>query len=174
MKRIALLLALLCPAPLLAQGTPTTSGAVASSRAIWTMMIGYVSQAAQDVPEADYAYRPVPGVRSFGELIGHIAGGQYLMCAAALGEAPRDESAFDHVTGKTALMELLQQSIAYCARAYGQADAEMGASSPLFGQPQTRMYALTLNTTHVGEHYGNIVTYMRMKGMVPPSSRPRS
>jgi uncharacterized damage-inducible protein DinB len=174
MKRLVLLLALALPVPLAAQAPAGATSAVATSRGVWRMMIGYVAQAAQDMPEADYAYKPVATVRSFGELIAHIAGGQYLMCAAALGETPRAEDAFEHITGKAALVEVLTQSTAYCERAYAQADAEMGAATTLFGQQQTRMFAVTLNTTHVGEHYGNIVTYMRMKGMVPPSSRPRS
>ncbi|MDQ3081850.1 MAG: DinB family protein, partial [Gemmatimonadota bacterium] len=70
------------------------------------------------------------------------------------------------------LTAALKASTANCARAYAQSDAASAGMIKLFGQDQTRLFALMLNATHNAEHYGNIVTYMRMKGMVPPSSQP--
>ena len=143
-------------------------------RAMWTQVTRNVTLAAEELSEADYAYRPTPEVRSFGQQIGHVAGSQYMICAAALGEAQRAEDDIEKSrTTKAALVEALKASTDYCNRAYAQTDAALAADTELFGQKQSRMQVLALNAVHNGEHYGNIVTYMRMKGMVPPSSRPR-
>ena len=160
--------------PLAAQGTAPMSenASVAAVRTFWDMMTGYVTQSAQDMPEDKYGYRPTPEVRSFGELIGHVAGAQNMICAVALGEQPKGEDDIGKsVTGKAQLIEALKASTAYCARAYDQADAATRAEVELFGRKMTRFHALTLNAVHNGEHYGNIVTYLRINGMVPPSSR---
>jgi len=69
------------------------------------------------------------------------------------------------------LVAALKASTEYCARAYAQTDKAAQQSTKLFGQERTRLYALALNATHNAEHYGNIVTYLRMNGIVPPSSR---
>jgi uncharacterized damage-inducible protein DinB len=147
--------------------------AVATHRQLWQQMTGYITTAAEELPEADYAYKPTEKVRSFGELVGHVAGAQYMMCAAALGEPPRAEDEVEKAAkSKAALVAALKASTEYCARAYAQTDEAAGAQTKLFGQDFSRLFALGLNAVHNGEHYGNIVTYMRMKGMVPPSSRP--
>ncbi len=72
-------------------GAQQTNPAVETTRMLWQQMTGYVTQAAEDVPESLYGYRPTALVRSFGELIGHVAGAQNLICAAALGEPARSE-----------------------------------------------------------------------------------
>lgn len=175
MKRILMLVTLLTAAPLAAQttgnGSPGT--AVGALKREWQAISGYIGKAAEQMPEADYAFRPVAGVRTFGELIAHLAGAQYLICGAALGEPSKAEDEFEkQKLGKAALVAAFKASNEYCGRAYAQADAGMFAMTKLFGGERTRLSALTANTTHDGEHYGNIVTYMRIKGMVPPSSQP--
>lgn len=153
--------------------SPAPSGAVADTHAVWAQVTGYITQAAKDVPEADYGFRPTPEVRTFGQLIGHLAGAQNLMCAAALGEKGGAEDDVEKSkTTKADLVSALEASNAYCARAYAQADADATGATKLFGKEMTRFRALVMNATHDNEHYGNIVTYMRIKGMVPPSSRP--
>ena len=72
---------------------------------------------------------------------------------------------------KAALVKALKESTAYCAKAYAIPVSSGGMAVQLFGSPNTRFGALALNLMHDGEHYGNIVTYMRIKGLVPPSSR---
>ncbi len=175
MTRIAVALLLGCTSTLCAQGAPkrVTDPAVNTSRALWIVMRDYVTRAAEMMPEADYAFKPTKDVRSFGEIIGHVAGSQYLFCAAALGEAPRTEDEVEKsTTAKVDLVAALRASSAYCEKAYTQSDAAAARMTTLFGEQQTRLYALGENATHDAEHYGNIVTYMRLKGMVPPSSMP--
>jgi uncharacterized damage-inducible protein DinB len=139
---------------------------------LWQQLTEYITTAAAELPETTYAFRPTPEVRSFGQLIGHIAGAQYLICAAALGDPPRAEDEIERTrTTKADLLAALKASTEYCARAYAQRDLTAQQSTTLFGQTRTRLYALTLNATHNAEHYGNIVTYLRLNGIVPPSSR---
>jgi uncharacterized damage-inducible protein DinB len=146
--------------------------AVETQRQLWTQVTRQVTRAAEQMPEADYGYRPVETVRTFGQLVGHIAGAQAMMCAIALGEAPPAEDAVEKsATTKAALVAALEASTAKCEQAYAQPDAAVGAPVTMFGMNTTRLFALGMNALHNGEHYGNMVTYLRMKGMVPPSSQ---
>lgn len=181
MKRTVIALALAaCALPAAAQqgtvqpaaNTQAANASVMASRGVWEIMTRYVTRAAEQMPEADYSFRPTATVRTFGELIGHIAGAQHMFCAAALGEAPPAEDAVERsATTKEQLLQALRESTAHCERAYAQGDAATLGTVELFGRPQSRLAVLNLNAAHNGEHYGNIVTYMRIKGMVPPSSQ---
>lgn len=183
MRRPALALVLAFALPVVARAqqpvskdggsaAPAADAGVAAMRAQWQQVTAFVTAAAEELSEADYAYRPVETVRTFGQLVGHVAGSQYMMCAAALGEPARAEDEIEKsATTKAALVQALKASTAYCARAYAQPAAATAATVELFGQRQSRAQVLALNAVHNGEHYGNIITYMRMKGLVPPSSR---
>jgi uncharacterized damage-inducible protein DinB len=174
MKRFVMLLLLAAPAPALAQeqAKPAGSAGVEALRAVWESVSGYVLRSAEDMPEADYGFRPVETVRTFGQQIAHVAGSQYSMCAAALGEPPKEEDEIEKsMTTKAQLVAALRASSEYCRRAYAQSDADAARSITMYGQPRTRMYALAINATHDGEHYGNLITYLRIKGRVPPSSQ---
>ena len=177
MKRITFALAaLVFAAPAFAQA-PAAAAAigVATARSIFEGNHNYVLRSAEQMSEADYAYKPVATVRSFGELIGHVAGSEMMFCAAALGDTPKAEDDIEKtVKTKAGLVAALKSASQYCAKAYALTDADAAGSIKMFGQDQSKMWALMLNAAHVGEHYGNIVTYMRMKNMVPPSSQPRA
>jgi uncharacterized damage-inducible protein DinB len=148
------------------------SPAVGALRQNWRGVIANFTRAAEELSEADYAYRPVATVRTFGQLFGHVAGAQYAMCAAALGEPARGEDEIEKTaTTKAALVKALKASTDYCTRAYSQTDAAAAAATQLYGESVPRLHALAMNAVHDGEHYGNVVTYMRIKGLVPPSSR---
>ena len=170
MKRLTLILSLsLLAGPVAAHGQ---SAAVNTNKALWQQLTGFITTAAEELPESLYAYKPTPEVRSLGQLFAHVAGAQYLICSAAMGEASREEDAIERTqTTKTGIVAALKASTEYCNRAYAQTDAAAQAKTTLFGQEQTRLYALALNATHNGEHYGNIVTYLRINKIVPPSSR---
>ena len=146
--------------------------AIAAIREQWKGAIGNITAAANELTEAEYAYRPVAGVRTFGALVGHVAGTQNMLCAIVLGDKPAAEDAIE--TGpqtKAVLVAALTASTAYCAKAYAIAGAAAAAAVDVFGEKGTKVGALALNAVHDGEHYGNIVTYMRMQGKVPPSSK---
>jgi uncharacterized damage-inducible protein DinB len=146
--------------------------AVSTARMLWEQPTQYITAVAEELPESTYAFRPTPDVRSFGQLIGHVAGAQYLICAAALGDPPRQEDDIEKTrTRKADLVAALKASTQYCTKAYAQTDRAAQGATKLFGQERTRLYALGLNANHNAEHYGNIVTYLRLNGIVPPSSR---
>jgi uncharacterized damage-inducible protein DinB len=177
MKMPLLLLTGLClagaPAGARAQaGNTAANPAVNTTRMLWEQLTAYIVTAASELPESTYSYRPTAEVRSFGQLVGHVAGAQYLICAAAMGEPPREEDEIERSrTSKAELLAALKASTEYCGRAYQQTDRAAQQGTKLFAQERTRLYALGLNATHNAEHYGNIVTYLRLNGIVPPSSR---
>jgi len=153
-------------------GDTAANPAVNTTRMLWEQLTAYITTAAAELPESTYSYRPTAAVRSFGQLVGHVAGAQYLICAAAMGEPPREEDEIERSrTSKAELLAALKASTEYCARAYQQTDRAAQQATKLFGQEHTRLYALGLNATHNAEHYGNVVTYLRLNGIVPPSSR---
>jgi len=182
MKRMPILAVVLCAAatPVAAQqGTmqntsrPAANAAVSASKGVWQMMSGYVMRAAEQIPESEYGFHPTEQVRTIGQLVAHVAGAQHMFCAAALGEAPPAEDAVPQTGTKAQLVQALRESMEHCERAYTQVDADAMGTVTLFGQQMTRLQVLNLNAAHDGEHYGNLVTYMRMRGMVPPSSQPQ-
>ena len=126
--------------------------------------------------EADYAFKPVDSVRTFGQVLAHIAGANYLFCSAAKGEAaPHTEDEFEKTaTTKAAIVKALDESLAYCDAAFAAlTDKNAGDTVAMpFGMPKApRVSPLMGNTGHLNEHYGNLVTYFRIKGIVPPSSK---
>jgi uncharacterized damage-inducible protein DinB len=165
----SLLVIALAAAPAFAQ----SNSATAAAKLLWEGNRDYISASAVDVPEKLYSYRPTPEVRTFGELIGHVAGSQHMFCAMVLGDKPPAEDAIEKTAKtKAALIEALKKSNDYCAKAYATTDAANVAMVDLFGQQRSKLFTLLMNASHDAEHYGNIVTYMRMNKMVPPSSKP--
>jgi uncharacterized damage-inducible protein DinB len=142
----------------------------------WDDAKGNVRGSAEQMPEADYAFKPAEQVRTFGQILAHVAGANYVFCSAAKAEkSPFTEDHFEKsATTKAAIVKALGDSIAYCDAAYaGLTDAKAAESITMpFGMGSApRASALIGNTGHLQEHYGNLVTYFRIKGMVPPSSR---
>ncbi len=160
------------PVPRTASAQAPKDPAMAALYTNWQGQVDNITKAAEEMTEANYAYKPVATVRSFGELIGHVAGTQNLICAAVLGEKQPAEDAIEKTAKtKAALVAALKASTAHCVKAYNIPAASGTATIDMFGSKSTKFGALILNAVHDGEHYGNIVTYMRMKGMVPPSSK---
>jgi uncharacterized damage-inducible protein DinB len=167
--RSVILLAVVTASPLLAQSRSADS----EVRDQWTTVSNYIARSAAAVPESSYTYKPVATVRSFSQLVAHVAGSQMMFCATALGETVPAEDAFEKRTmSKAELVKALDESNAYCARAYAVDPGALSGAVKMFGQQFTKGGVLVMNATHDNEHYGNIVTYMRMLGMVPPSSQP--
>jgi uncharacterized damage-inducible protein DinB len=135
---------------------------------------GYILKSADKMPEEHYSFKPVPEVRSFAQLLGHIADAQYAFCASAMGSTPEARGIEKGKTTKADLTAALKEAFAYCDQAYDQmTDANAGETVKLFGRGRSRAGALAFNNAHDYEHYGNLVTYMRMKNLVPPSSEGR-
>ena len=148
-----------------------------SLRSQWKSVKTYYLKSAEEMPDENYGFKPVDTVRSFGEIIAHVAGANYLICSAAKGEkSPHGENEFvTSATTRAAIIKAAQESVAYCDTAFEAAtDASLGSmvASPFGSGRMPRGAALVDNIGHVNEHYGNLVTYLRIKGLVPPSSQP--
>jgi uncharacterized damage-inducible protein DinB len=166
-----LLAALAAPSTTLAQHEQHhKSGGVDAVRPLYERLRELYIKSAELMPEADYSYRPTETVRTFGEVLGHVANENFLFCANAFGVENPNKTDFEKV-GKAALLEGLKSSFTYCDRAYRMDEAKAMEETTFFGQKGTRLWVLIFNATHDSEHYGNIVTYLRMKGLVPPSSQ---
>jgi uncharacterized damage-inducible protein DinB len=154
----------------MAQDNPF-SGAIKAEYGIARMTI---TRAAEKMPEDNYAFQPTPEIRTFGQLVGHVADAQYLFCSTVLGEkSPATGSNEKTKTSKADLVAALKDAFAYCDKAYAMTDATAAEPVKFFGNPTNRLGVLAFSNMHDYEHYGNMVTYMRLKGIVPPSSEPR-
>ena len=132
-------------------------------------------RSAEKMPEENYSFKPVDTVRSYGQIVGHVADAQYLFCSIALGETNPALKIEQTKTSKADLIAALKDAFAYCDKAYdGMTDASATQMVKLFGNDAPKLGVLTVNNMHNMEHYGNLVTYMRMKNIVPPSSEPKS
>ena len=129
---------------------------------------------AEKMPEENYSFKPTPDVRSFGQIIGHVADAQYMICSAVLGEKNPAPDIEKNKTSKADLVQALKDALAYCDKAYdGLTDAQAAQTVKFFGRDQAKATVLSFNTMHNMEHYGNMVTYLRLKGLVPPTSEAR-
>lgn len=145
--------------------------AVGSVAPLHEMVKGYLIAAAEQMPEEFYGYQPSSEVRTFGQIVGHVAGAAYMFCGAATGEGGRPPEGLGELTSKAGLVEAIEQGFAQCDAAYSMDDGKAMEEVEFFGQTGTRLWVLTFNTAHNWEHYGNLVTYMRANGQVPPSSQ---
>lgn len=165
---VAALLAV--PSTGLAQSVPLAD-ASASSKAFFSMVSGWVNASVDKMPDAEFAFKPTPEVRSFAQLVGHIADAQFLICSRALGEKGPAGDAEKTKTTKADLKKALADGFAYCEQAHATLSGPKGAEIvDGFGAKHPRIGLLYFNTMHTFEHYGNVITYLRLKGIVPPST----
>jgi uncharacterized damage-inducible protein DinB len=136
----------------------------------------YFIRAAEKMPEANYAFKPSPDVRTFGQQVAHVADDQYNLCAPAKGETRKAAytAIEDTLSQKAELVAALKDAFAYCDAAYDAMTDANAAGAVKFGKGTTTSFAmLNWNLWHTWEHYGNVIVYLRMKGLVPPSSEPK-
>jgi uncharacterized damage-inducible protein DinB len=163
---LSLASAFACAAPMRGQDNPLS----AEARADYRIVKDFVIRAAEKVPEAGYAFKPTPEVRSFGQLIGHIADDQYRYCSAAKGESK--STSFEQAPPpKAEMVGALKTAFAYCDSAYETLVDASATDKVMFnGRSVPKLAVFTLHAGHAWEHYGNAVVYMRLQGIVPPSS----
>jgi len=164
--------ALLAVFPILAQAAPDPLAA--GQKMLHSMAKNNILRSAEKMPEEDYSFKPTPEVRSFGQILGHIADAQYLFASAVLGEQNPSPNVEKTKTTKADLIQGLKDAFAYSDKAYdGLKDAQAADMVKFFGQDRAKLTILSFNSLHDFEHYGNLVTYLRMRGLVPPTSEPR-
>jgi uncharacterized damage-inducible protein DinB len=150
---------------------PSANPISASQNKIYTMLSGVVIAAAEKMPEENYGFKPAQDVRTFGQLVGHLADSQYYFCSSVEGQMPRGSDAEKTKTTKADLVAALKEAVAYCSKTYAaMTDAKGGEMTKMMNQDFAKLAVLSANTAHDYEHYGNMATYMRIKGIVPPTS----
>ena len=160
--KIRILLTLCClmlpAASTLGQSTPEKSPDMSTElRNGFTEVNGWVVKSAEMVPADKYNYRPVDTVRTFGQLIAHITDSYNYFCAQGVGNNVKYTEAVEKAgTEKDTLLPKLKEAVGRCEAAYSSSNAQL--------RP------LLMNVGHTSLHYGNLITYMRMLGLKPPSS----
>ena len=183
---IPTVLVTLLAAPAFAQGggtgqaaAPPSAGAVLIRVAQngWATAKRNIVESADQMPEANYGFKPVDTVRSFGQVLAHVADTNNFYCARAKGEEPPvpDGTLEKTATTKAAIVKALAESVAYCDAVYASLTAAKATEMVKAGDTQIlRVQPLFNNLSHNTEHYGNLVTYFRLKGLVPPSTKRES
>ena len=148
-----------------------------STKAMHAMIRRNLAEAAENMPANEYAFRPTPQVRTFGQIIGHVVDANFFFCSQVAGEKSPATTDYEQITDKAALVKALNDSLVYCDRVYA-ATTDANFIQPVqianvmgTGSTKTvRGAMLMYNITHNNEHYGNLAVYMRLKGHVPPST----
>jgi uncharacterized damage-inducible protein DinB len=136
-----------------------------------------LADSAARMTEADFAFRPTPEARSFGQLVGHVINVNYFFCSQAAGEQFPATANYETISDRATLVKALQDSLSYCDRIY-DTTTDANFNEPVVMPPQAgtpapptlRGAVLMFNIAHNNEHYGNLVVYMRLRGRVPPST----
>lgn len=143
------------------------------NRMMYGVLKTILVRSAEKMPEEHYGFRPAETVRTFGQIVGHVADSQYTFCSQARGEKNPSLKIEQSKTSKADLIAALEAAVAYCDPAYADlTDASAAEMVNFFGKETARLSVLTVNSIHSTEHYGNLVTYLRMKDIVPPTSEP--
>ena len=136
------------------QAAPSDPGA--QLRGVFEEVTGWITKGAEQVPAEKYSFQPNAPVRTFGQLVAHVADGNNYYCAHAAGQKVEWSDVVEKTTtDKAAILQKLKASIATCAALHARSSTA----------PQ-----LLANYGHLNLHYGNMITYLRLMGMVPPSS----
>lgn len=142
------------------------------ARQTYAMIKDSVLKAAAKMPEDAYSFRTVTEVRTFGEMIAHIADAQFRMCGVVKGESPAANTASKHT--KAELAAALKASFDYCDPVYANMTDAAGAAKVRWARwDMSKLGLLNWNISHDNEMYGILGAFLRLKGLVPPSSEGR-
>jgi hypothetical protein len=168
--------ALLLPATAFAQQAPAppqTYTLAATLVRTYQNLQRNLTEAAEKMPEADYAFKPTAEVRPFGQLIAHVALSQFGTCGALKGDPapPHKEDKEEATRTKAELIALLKGSTEYCNPVLTTLkDDDLTVLGKSGGNQIAKGLALTGTNTHGNEMYGTIAVYLRLKGIVPPTT----
>ena len=152
-------------------GPPQANPVSTFNKIAYTRIKAILISSAEKMPEENYNFKPTDAVRSYGQIVGHVADAQYNFCSMALGEKNPGLKIEQTKTTKADLVAALKDAVAYCDKAYDtMTDASGMQTVQLFGTDMPKFGVLNINNMHDMEHYGNLVTYMRLKNIVPPTS----
>src|SRR5215831_15104393 len=158
-----------------AQGPPQgTVGTAAGLQRTYAQLKNNLTLSAEKMPEADYFFKPTPDIRGYGQLWAHVADAQFGQCAGVKGVPnPRQgQPSFEQLTTKAEVQKAVADSFAFCEDAFASLTDEsaMQMVSNGRGGQQSRAAGLMGVLTHGSEMYGIGTVYLRLKGLVPPST----
>lgn len=160
------------------QPPASTSAEVAT---MYNNIAGFIAKSAAMVPAEKYNFQPTPEVRTYARLFAHIVDDNNGACSAIAGVTPAPARLDTGSAGawaadkmsKADLEKALADSVGLCTKAFAAVN-QTNMMEPAGGRGnRSKIGALIYNTSHINEHYGNLVTYLRLNGMVPPSSAGR-
>ena len=169
MRRIlTLTLAAACVAGLL----PAADTFSNDARQTYALIKDSLLRAAEKMPAENYSFRTVSEVRTFAQMIAHVADAQFRMCGVVKGESPKADAASK--TTKPELVAALKASFDYCDPVYASMTDATGAAPVKWARwDMSKLGLLNWNISHDNEMYGIIGAFLRLKGLVPPSSEGR-
>jgi len=155
-----------------AQDTPDPL--VTVSKNIYAIAKTDILGSVNKIPDEMWSFQPTKEVRTVAQLFAHIADGQYEFCGVAAEGKSVSKDIEKNLKTKAEIVPALKEAFAYCDATYAKmTDANAPELASFFGMRITKLGVMDFNIAHTMEHYGNLVTYMRIKGIVPPSSEPR-
>ena len=144
------------------------------SKNIYGLAKGDILGSVDKIPDNLWSYQPTKDVRTVAQLFAHIADGQYEFCGVAAEGKSVSKNVEKTAKSKAEIVAALKEAFAYCDAAYTKmTDANAAEIVPFFGMKVTKLGIMDFNIAHTMEHYGNLVTYMRLNNIVPPSSEQR-
>lgn len=169
---LAVAVATIAATPLKAQGSPGSQdpGIMAAQMANG-MMKSWLTQAGEQLSDADFVFQPTPDTRTLGQILGHVADLNNIFCSAAAGEPSPAGTIEKSTTTRVEILAAMGSSFAYCDGVLATMTTATASNTVrLQGRPMPALTALLFRTHHLALHYGNVVTYMRLRGKVPPST----
>ncbi len=149
----------------------TPSPFIGELKQFYIVRKGDLLKAAERMPAEDYDFRPTPAVRTFAQLLAHVIDAQMGFCSAAKGEPRKIDAASK--TSKADLIAALKTSFEECDNAFALMNDSIGAQMVKAGGERSKLGTLLYATLHDNEEYGYLAMYLRLKGLVPPSTDSR-
>jgi uncharacterized damage-inducible protein DinB len=153
---------------------PPANPLVTTSKTVYGISKDDILRSVDKIPDALWSFQPTKEVRTVAQLFAHVADGQYEFCGVVAEGKSVSKDVEKTSKTKAEIVPALKEAFAYCDAAYAKMTDANAADLVSFGGMRiTKLGAMDFNTAHNMEHYGNLVTYMRINGIVPPSSEPR-
>ncbi len=149
---------------------PSANPLSAEVQTRYAQIKGFVMKSAENMPAENYSYKPTPDIRTFARVVNHVTEAQYHICGALNGVTAAKPAPAE-TADKATIVAALTASFAECDKAYGAlTDANMTEMVQLGPAKRSRLGLAWGNVTHDTEQYATLALYMRLKGLVPPSS----
>jgi hypothetical protein len=150
---------------------PPSTGPASEALAAYNRVKPNVLKAADKMPEDGYQFKPTPDIRAYARIVNHVTEAQFRTCSALSGEKMDPKSVPSDTADKATIVAALKASFAECDKAYaGLTDATIAEMLQLGPAKRSRIGLAWGNISHDNEQYAELATYLRLKGLVPPSS----